>query len=143
MPTWEAAVGSEAPATSFLQRAAVQPPRLLPMRPATYAEVVAGCPPHLACAELVFVRRRGASTPLAPQYDSPFRVVARGPKSFQLQMGDRIDVVSVDRLKPFLGSSATPALPPRRRRPPGSGTASGSTLEGVMWRIGEAEAAIL
>ncbi len=45
-------------------------------------------------------------------------------------MGDQIDVVSVDRLKPFLGSSAIPALPPRRGRPPGSGAASGSRLEG-------------
>ena len=50
---------------------------------------------------MVFVRRGGTSTPLAPQYEGPFKVVARGPKTFHLQMGDRIEVVSVDRLKPF------------------------------------------
>ncbi len=79
---------------------------------------------------MVFVRRDGTYTPLGPQYDGPFKVVARGPKTFHLQMGDRIEVVSMDRLKPFTGSAAPPAQPPHRGRPPGSVAASGLRLEG-------------
>jgi len=56
--------------------------------------------------------------PLAPPYLGPFAVLERGPKTFALQMGDRREVVSVDRLKPHLGSPPVPAQPPRRGRPP-------------------------
>ena len=48
----------------------------------------------------------------------PYRVVAKSPKVFQLQLGSRVESVSVDRLKPCLSSEAIPAVPPWRGRPP-------------------------
>ena len=55
---------------------------------------------------------------MVPPYLGPFAVLERGPKTFVLQMGDRREVVSVDRLKPHLGSPPVPAQPPRRGGPP-------------------------
>jgi len=76
-------------------------------------------PAALQHADLVYVRVDGSSPPLAPQYRGPYRVLSRGPKYFSLQIGDQPDTVSVDRLKPHLGSSPVqPAVPPRRGRPP-------------------------
>jgi hypothetical protein len=72
----------------------------------------------LAASELVYVRRGAAADPLAPQYLGPYRVLQKGPKTFKLQVGGREETVTVDRLKPHLGSSALqPADPPRRGRP--------------------------
>jgi len=76
-------------------------------------------PAALQHTDLVYVRVDGSSPPLAPQYRGPYRVLSRGPKFFSLQIGDQPDTVSVDRLKPHLGSSPVqPAVPPRRGRPP-------------------------
>ena len=45
-------------------------------------------------------------------------MLERGNKSWKIQMGERVDVVSRDRLKPHLGSVAPKAaLPPKRGRP--------------------------
>ena len=67
----------------------------------------------------VFVRRGAPGLPLSPLYDGPYQVTARGPKYFTLQVGSRLDQVSVDRLKPCLAREISPADPPRRERPPG------------------------
>jgi cleavage and polyadenylation specificity factor subunit 1 len=76
-------------------------------------------PAALQSSPYVYVRRLAASGPLAPQYAGPYKVVDRHPKFFKLQMGDRVECVSVDRLKPHLGTAAvSPAQPPRLGRPP-------------------------
>ncbi len=58
---------------------------------------------------------------LAPLYEGPYKVVKRSPKYFRVDIGGRVEAVSLDRLKPHLGSSGvTPAVPPSwgtRRRP--------------------------
>jgi hypothetical protein len=75
-------------------------------------------PAALASADMVYVRRGAAAGPLAPQYTGPFAVIEKRPKFFRLQVGDREEAVTVDRLKPHLGSSPLlPAVPPRRGRP--------------------------
>ena len=67
----------------------------------------------------VFVRRDGHVPPLEPLYSGPYLVLRRQEKSFVLQIGDRSDSVSVDRLKPVISSVAVEAqVPPRRGRPP-------------------------
>jgi hypothetical protein len=43
----------------------------------------------------------------------------RAEKFFILRLGGRFDAVSVDRLKPHMGGTVEPTLPPRRGRPPG------------------------
>ena len=65
---------------------------------------------------MVLVRADAVRPPLAPRYDGPYAVIARGDQFFTLQMGDRTDTVSTSRLKPA-PNTATPAIPPRRGRP--------------------------
>ena len=84
----------------------------------SYAEVARATPGPLATAELVYVRRGAVSPPLTQCYSGPFKVLERGPKVFRLQVGEREEVVSADRLKPHTGTTPTlPAVPPRRGRP--------------------------
>jgi cleavage and polyadenylation specificity factor subunit 1 len=74
---------------------------------------------HLRDAAMVYVRRGGQPGPLASPYTGPYQVVERGPKFFRLTIGNQQQTVSVDRLKPHTGAAAaTPAVPPRRGRPP-------------------------
>jgi hypothetical protein len=56
---------------------------------------------------------------MADKYDGPFAVLEKRDKYFVLQVGDRAEKVTVDRLKPHLGTDPVPppALP-RRGRPP-------------------------
>ncbi len=69
----------------------------------------------------MYVRRGGAGPPLSPLYSGPYEVITRGPKTFTVLLGDRqeVEVISVDRLKPHLGTSKfSSAQPPTRGRPP-------------------------
>jgi len=75
-------------------------------------------PADLLAAEMVFVRNDGHVKPLEPLYAGPYRVLKRSAHTFELQLGDRTDVVSVHRLKPaVLPAGTQPAAPPRRGRP--------------------------
>ena len=71
-------------------------------------------------AEFVFIRHDAVTPPLTPLYHGPYRVLLRSDKFFRLQIGNREDTVSIDRLKPVL---LTPeddvmlAVPPARGRP--------------------------
>ena len=60
----------------------------------------------------------GAQRPMADKYSGPYQVLERGNKAWKLQVGDKIEVVSRDRLKAHLGRVAPEAaVPPRRGRP--------------------------
>jgi hypothetical protein len=106
----------EPPVEFFVEKLwSVQPP---PTRPLTYAQAAAACPPALLTAEYVYVRRGGAVPPLSPLYVGPFRVQERAQKFFNLEVGGREEVVSVDRLKPHLGKAPVAvAQPPARGHP--------------------------
>ena len=94
------------------------PTRLLPSQPAS---TTPSPPEPLWTAELVYIRRGGVSPLLSPPYSGPYPVLERSPKFFTVDLWDRTDVVSVDRLKPHLGSSpAVPATAPHRGCPPSS-----------------------
>lgn len=58
------------------------------------------CHPVLPTATHVFVRRDAPRKPLQPSYDGPFPVLHRSSKFYTLQLHDRQDTVSIDRLKP-------------------------------------------
>ena len=59
------------------------------------------------------------------KYSSPYKVLERGNKSWKLQVGERVDVVCRDHLKPHLGSLAPKAaVPPTRGRPRTASVAS-------------------
>ena len=59
-------------------------------------------PAALQHAELVYVHVEGSSS---PQFCGPYRVLARAPKFFTVQLSDKSNNISVDWLKPHLGSS--------------------------------------
>jgi hypothetical protein len=62
--------------------------------------------------------KRETAGPLAPPYSSPYRVISKRPKYFNINIGGQQQAVTVDRLKPHTGTAAsTPAAPPRRGRP--------------------------
>jgi hypothetical protein len=53
----------------------------------------------------VYIRQDGVGHALAGKYDGPYRVLVAGAKYFQVAVGERQEVVSVDRLN-------QPAIPP-------------------------------
>jgi Integrase core domain len=65
--------------------------------------------PQLFSASHVYIRAPPAAGVLSPAYRGPFLVVRRSPQYFILQLGTRYDAISVDRLKPHLGSPPPPA----------------------------------
>ena len=75
-------------------------------------------PAELSACPMVFIRKDGHYAPLSPIYQGPYEVLSRSPKTFQLQVGKRVEVVSVQRLKPaFTADDEAPVEPPRRGRP--------------------------
>ena len=92
------------------------PPRHNTPAAAVLPEVI---PEELSSCPLVFIHKDGHIAPLAPLYEGPYKVLFRSLKTFQLQVGKRIKVVSVQRLKPaFTADDEAPVAPPRRGRPP-------------------------
>ncbi len=76
-------------------------------------------PAHLAKAEYVYVRIGGQQKPLAAPYAGPFLVLSKGAKTFTIQVGQRQEIVSVDRLKPYTGlGPVSPAEAASRGCPP-------------------------
>ena len=57
-------------------------------------------PQDLHSSSHVFIRTDAAKPPLTPPYTGPYKVLARREKSFQLQIRNSTDWVSIDRLKP-------------------------------------------
>jgi hypothetical protein len=95
----------------------------IPTRPLPEERTVSTLPAGLLEATYVYVRQDGNRPPLAQLYEGPYAVISRGAKSFKLQVGQRESTVSIDRLKPHLGTEdVRPAVPARRGRPPTSGT---------------------
>ncbi len=61
----------------------------------------------------MYVRVGGQQKPLAAPYAGPYLVLSKGAKTFTIQVGQRQEIVSVDRLKPHTGLG-----PVSRGRPP-------------------------
>jgi len=97
---------------------------VIPATSRTYAEAAKGTGLDKDCA-WVYVRKGGAKSPLADNYDGPFKVLEINDKTVRIQLGSRTELVSRDRVKPHTGSApVTAAEPPKRGRPPGTGGAS-------------------
>ena len=76
-------------------------------------------PAALRTAKFVFVREDASKPSLGPLYQGPYLVMERRSKFFRLQIGTKIDAVSLDRLKPVISDCpVVPAAPPPRGRPP-------------------------
>jgi len=109
----------EPPAAIFLDNLRNTSMASIPTRKISGPEPTTSPPASLSSAAFVFVRKGAPGQPLSPLYDGPYRVAARGPKVFTLDLGGRLEKVSVDRLKACLAQEVTPVDPPRRGRPPG------------------------
>jgi hypothetical protein len=109
----------EPPAAETLKRLQISPPLPLPTRPLSYAQAAAHVPPALYTASHVYVRRDATAPPLTQLYLGPYFVLRRGPKSFDVEVGTKIETVSIDRLKPHVGRAEVKAAnpPPPRGRP--------------------------
>jgi transposase InsO family protein len=112
----------ELPPEVFVDQLRASLPCVAPLRPPPPPDPGSSPLAALHAATYVYVRSPPAAPSLAPLYRGPFLVVKRAEKFFILKMGGRFDAISVDRLKPHLGGPTVPAEPPRRGRPPGSGT---------------------
>jgi hypothetical protein len=110
--------GQEQPAEFFVELFHSRLSSFSPLPPQQQPSSSSGS--RLRGARYVFVRSLAAAPGLTPAYRGPFRVVEPGEKTFKVQFGPRVEVVSVDRLKPYLGCEPVAAEPPRRGRPPGS-----------------------
>ena len=89
-------------------------PTVIPLTVRSYAQAAASSP--LDGVDWVFVAKGGAQQPMAVKYSGPYKVLERGNKAWKLQVGERVNVVSRDCLKPHLGSVA-----PRGTKPPTHG----------------------
>lgn len=76
----------------------VQTLRPSPTRPKNSASTF--LPDDLSTCSHVFVRRDMVRPPLTPPYDGPFLVHKRFKKSFIIQLPNKTDTISIDRLKP-------------------------------------------
>jgi len=118
----EATVGQQLVVPGQLQPVEAAPalraaPPVIPATRRTYAQVVSG-DYGLKTADFVYIRKDGVSGPLEKCYSGPYRVLERGQKTFNIQVGERQEVVSVDRIKVHQGEDDPPvAQPPRRGRP--------------------------
>ena len=72
------------------------PPGVIPAAKRTYAEAAAT--PVLNGATHVYLQCGGVGPPLVDNYAGPYLVLEKGPKVFKLQLGERTEVVSRDRL---------------------------------------------
>jgi len=59
-------------------------------------------PETLKSCDKVLVRRDGIEPRLRPRYNGPFKVIERQNKTYKLQLPDREESISIDRLIPFV-----------------------------------------
>jgi hypothetical protein len=101
---------------SLAEKMKVLPP--IPTRKLSDIQKQDYVPDVLKTANYVFIRRDGHVPPLAQLYEGPFRVVSRTSKTYTIARGARDEVVSVDRLKAYVGGDEPVlAVPPARGRP--------------------------
>ena len=65
----------------------------------------------------VFVRHDAIRKPLQSPYDGPYKILNRTDKHFTLQLQDRTDMVSLDRLKPAYIDGTIDSISPTRTIP--------------------------
>ena len=96
-------------------------PSHLPIPTTTHKIPRSSVPTSLMSSRFVFIRHDAHRTPLQCPYDGPYEVLEPGDKVFRIRLGDREELITVDRLKPAIMPEDYPhpiAVPPRRGRPP-------------------------
>ena len=89
---------SQSPDSAFLPWLRGQKQNPIPM--SRHGSTSTNMPPELTNCLYVFLRQDSNRRPLAAPHERPIKVLQRGAKSFQIDIGERTETVSVDRLKP-------------------------------------------
>ena len=114
--------GPQVPVQDHLRQLREKVGNLKPVPTVAHGTVKTNVPDRLLEAKFVFVRTDARKTPLQTPFTGPYAVIARNNKFFTLQMGNKQDTVSIDRLKEAIvqddGFPVPVAQPPRRGRPP-------------------------
>ena len=93
-----------------------EPLAVIPPTKRSYAQVAQSS--TLDQAQWVYIRKGGTCRPLANKWSGPYKVKEKGNKVWKLLVGDRLEVVSVDRLQAHQGAvDPEAAQPPQRGRP--------------------------
>ena len=92
----------------------------------------------LASAKFMLVNEDASIFPFSQLYQGPYRVLGRQDKFFTLEMGSRMDTVSIDRLKPVL----SPKQRPHRGQLPRACPSCGSTVLSSVSALGPVLAAV-
>ena len=93
---------------------------LAPVPATCHAAPTFSIPPALYESPFVFIRRDSHRSPLQRPYEGPFKVIKPGEKTFEVEIGNRTETISIDRLKPAHVDIDQPvpiALPRPRGRP--------------------------
>ena len=93
---------------------------LVPVPATGHAAPFSSVPAALHHSNFVFIRQDVHHAPLQKPYEGPFKVIKAGEKTFEVERGNRTDIISIDRLKPAHVDVDQPvqvALPPPRGRP--------------------------
>ena len=102
-----------------LQRLRDQVRSLAPIPISQHGAIATSIPRDLQQAKFVFIRRDAHRTPLQRHYEGPFRVIQAGSKTFEVDIGGKTGIISVDRLKPaHLDLQSLPEVQPRSRTQP-------------------------
>ncbi len=87
------------------------------------------------------MRRGGQAPPLTPLYSGPYEVMEAGRKVFKVGIDGKIEMFTVDRLKPHLGTAPLQAaMPPVRGRPTKRAASGSAATSGVGSEGGHVEA---
>ena len=86
--------------------------------------------------DCVYQESGGSAKPMADKYNSPYRVLERGNKAWKVQVGERVEILSRDRLKPHLGSVGPKAAVPLRRGRPRVASAASVALASSAAKLG-------
>jgi hypothetical protein len=112
----------------------VFPPLPLPTRKLTGPATASTVPDQLMTARYVYVRRGGQGTPLAPPYSGPYQVLRPGEKVFKIAVGDKEEIVTVDRRWAASGGLAAKAWPAAEVGQWMRAVSCGPALKGALWR---------
>ncbi len=95
--------------------------KLRPIPTSWHGNKKCSVPVDLKRAKFVLVRHDAVKTSLQDPYDGPYEVLEAGDKNFKIQVGNREELISIDRLKPVhldLDQPVIVAQPKKRGRPP-------------------------
>jgi len=114
--------GPQVPVQDHLRQLREKVGNLKPVPTIAHGTAKTNVPDRLLNAKYVFIRTDARRTPLQTPFTGPYAVIERNDKFFTIQMGNKQDTVSIDRLKEAHveddGLPVPVAQPPRRGRPP-------------------------